>query len=120
MNGVTLQHLDELQNKKTELVSQLNNTYTENYNTLNELGKKCVQNVNAEYEKDYSALKTLSANTTDTVQTINNIVSTTKEFIQNHENNITDVTGGYVKKVADKCNESVQTLADTAQQEKRF
>lgn len=120
LNGVTLQHLDELKNKKTELVSQLNNTYTENYNTLNELGKKCVQNVNAEYEKDYATLKTLSANTTDTVQTINNIVSTTKEFIQNHENNITDVTGGYVKKVADKCNESVQTLADTAQQEKKI
>ena len=120
LNGVTLQHLDELQNKKTNLVSQLNNTYTENYNTLNELGKKCVQNVNAEYEKDYATLKTLSANTTDTVQTINNIVSTTKEFIQNHENNITDITGGYVKKVADKCNESVQTLADTAQQEKKI
>lgn len=120
LNGVTLQHLDELQNKKMELVSQLNNTYTENYNILNELGKKCVQNVNAEYEKDYATLKTLSANTTDTVQTINNIVSTTKEFIQNHENNITDVTGGYVKKVADKCNESVQTLADTAQQEKKI
>ena len=120
LNGVTLQHLDELQNKKMELVSQLNNTYTENYNTLNELGKKCVQNVNAEYEKDYATLKTLSANTTDTVQTINNIVSTTKEFIQNHENNITDVTGGYVQKVADKCNESVQTLADTAQQEKKI
>ena len=120
LNGVTLQHLDELQNKKAVLVSQLNNTYTENYNTLNELGKKCVQNVNAEYEKDYATLKTLSANTTDTVQTINNIVSTTKEFIQNHENNITDVTGGYVKKVADKCNESVQTLADTAQQEKKI
>ena len=120
LNGVTLQHLDELQNKKAVLVSELNNTYTENYNTLNELGKKCVQNVNAEYEKDYSALKTLSANTTDTVQKINNIVSTTKEFIQNHENNITDVTGGYVKKVADKCNESVQTLADTAQQEKKI
>ena len=120
LNGVTLQHLDELQNKKTNLVSQLNNTYTENYNILNELGKKCVQNVNAEYEKDYATLKTLSANTTDTVQTINNIVSTTKEFIQNHENNITDITGGYVKKVADKCNESVQTLADTAQQEKKI
>lgn len=120
LNGVTLQHLDELQNKKTELVSQLNNTYTENYNTLNELGKKCVQNVNAEYEKDYATLKTLSANTTDTVQTINNIVSTTKEFIQNHENNITDVTGGYMQKVADKCNESVRTLADTAQQEKKI
>lgn len=120
LNGATLQHLDELQNKKMELVSQLNNTYTVNYNTLNELGKKCVQNVNAEYEKDYATLKTLSANTTDTVQTINNIVSTTKEFIQNHENNITDVTGGYVKKVADKCNESVQTLADTAQQEKKI
>ena len=120
LNGVTLQHLDELQNKKAVLVSQLNNTYTENYNTLNELGKKCVQNVNAEYEKDYATLKTLSVNTTDTVQTINNIVSTTKEFIQNHENNITDITGGYVKKVADKCNESVQTLADTAQQEKKI
>lgn len=120
LNGVTLQHLDELQNKKTNLVSQLNNTYTENYNTLNELGKKCVQNVNAEYEKDYATLKTLSANTTDTVQTINNIVSTTKEFIQNHENNITDVTGGYVQKIVDKCNESVRTLADTAQQEKKI
>ena len=120
LNGVTLQHLNELQNKKTELVSQLNNTYTENYNTLNELGKKCVQNVNAEYEKDYATLKTLSVNTTDTVQTINNIVSTTKEFIQNHENNITDVTGGYVQKIVDKCNESVRTLADTAQQEKKI
>lgn len=120
LNRVTLQHLDELQNKKVDLVSQVNDTYIANYNTLNELGRKCVQNVNTEYEKDYTALKTLATNTTDTVQTINNIVSTTKEFIQNHENNITDVTGGYVQKVADKCNESVRTLADTAQQEKKI